>query len=107
VVNPGVEVGITAMVDEFGATAAHGAVQAPITVEGEQVDILTLAAPLCLPATNAFSGVLDHLAARRDVLGCIHSPAVNLGSAYSQPETAVLYVQFRFSDRFVSHARRR
>jgi hypothetical protein len=79
------------VIDVLSAATAHRAVERPVIVKREKVDhapLLLAAAPGLYPA-DAFAGVLDHLAARRDALGGIDAPPVNLRGLDFQPETRI------------------
>ena len=84
----GDNVRVAAVVDVFGAAAAHGAVESPVIIEREQIDHprLLIAAPLRLAAADAFSGVLDDLPSRGNVFAGVNPPPVDLRRPDQQSE---------------------
>jgi hypothetical protein len=71
----GEEIGVTTVVDEFGAAATHGAIHELAAIEVENADPAGAARTpdagepsACFFAADALAGVLDYLAARRDNL---------------------------------------
>src|SRR3954453_22344011 len=85
----GAETGVAAVVDDLSPGAADSAVERPIAVEGEQVGEGTVAAAAGLAAGDLLAGVLDHLAARGDVLQCIDAEPMDLRLANLHLEAGV------------------
>src|SRR5262249_20885593 len=82
---------------EFSPAAAYRTVERPVVVQREQVDhlVLRIAAALGFFAADALAGVLDHFAARGNVLTCGDTPAVDLRAPDNQLETGVFRVDGR------------
>ncbi len=83
-------VGFATMIDDFCAAAAEGAVEGPIFIQREQIGVLALAAFFGFTAVEAFAGVLDHFAIRRDAFLGVNAKAVNLRFANREFEFSVL-----------------
>src|SRR5438270_13412552 len=72
-----IQIGIAAVVDNLGATAAEGAVDGPVIIKRKEVGDGALTAALGFAAADLLAGVLDDPAARRNALERIDSAAVN------------------------------
>ncbi len=89
------DIGLATVVDVLSAAAADGAVARPVVIEREKVRSCAPAPSLRrtgLFAADAFAGVLDDLAARRDALGGIDPPTVNLRGLDLEPEIRVVLI---------------
>jgi hypothetical protein len=89
------QVGVAGVIDEFRAAASRDAVDVPIRVELEQIDVLALGAALGLAPADALSGVLDDLAPRRDRLFGEDAPAVDARRLDQQAVAAELRIDRR------------
>src|SRR3954469_23667433 len=83
------------MVDILRAAAADIAVNAPVSIEGEDIVERTLRATLCLSPADFLAGILNDLASGGNKFFRENAPAMNLGRGNSQFESAKARVEFR------------
>ena len=90
------DVGFAGMVNVLGPATVHGTIQAPVLIEGEDVVERTFVSPaLSFAAADALSAILDHFAARRNVLLGKETPAVDSRRFDAELIGAVSLIQAR------------
>ena len=92
------QIGIAAVIDDLGPTAAHSAIEGPIGVDGEQIGVVAIAANLSFFSVQALAGVLHHLTIGRNTLTGEHSITMNPGAPDEEPETGEFLSDFRGFD---------
>jgi len=85
------EIGIAAMIDEFCAASAHGAIDKAARVQAEEVELLNtsrapdfVVADAELAEIEALAGIFHDSSAQRNRIGREYTNAVNSGAANPQ-----------------------
>jgi hypothetical protein len=92
------QIGIAAVIDDLGPTAAHSAIEGPIGVDGEQIGVVAIATNLSLFSVQALAGVLDHFTIGRNTFTGEHSITMNPGAPDQELKTGEFLSDFRGFD---------
>ena len=91
----GAQIGLTAMVNEFGSAAANRAVYSARFRKMKNIEQWPQGAAISLSGTNFLAGVFDHAASSGNRLCSENAPAVDCRCGCYQSETTMLVNQFR------------
>ena len=87
------------MVDQLGAAAAGGSIDAPVTIQPVQIREALAATPDCLEAGDALAGVLDDFLAVRDRLFGESAESMHTRGTHRQFEFRTIFADRSFGKR--------